>query len=980
MVSDSATQIASQQSIKKYVDDNVTANALTAAAVITDHAIARGAGGARAMQDSGLIIDDSDNLSGVATLTATLLNSPAWNNSGAGVLISNDTLTINGGNLSISFGNSITVGSLFVTDTAGSLAMTNVDSIDATTGAAIEADVDHDNLVGFEIGEHFTEASIDHDNITNNGANTHARLDSHMDAYNGSLIEPFTFVVTSNGSTITGTLDKNPTGDLTERFSDGYTTVSSGTTVTLTAGSDTSPAKNYVYILQSNKGVLVVSTSSFPTAQHIAIAEVIVQSATKVQTDGGGLVNRFWNDYAKDTTGQGHHLHSWERMRFEHSKWSSGGAITWTITTNAGSADEVDLAVTAAKIYQMHLQDFGAENTGTGDNIHVVNDSSTPYTEISDFADLLTDNTGASMSGKYFNLVVWGSVSSGSEIEHIFVNLPGGSYNRQADAIADTSGFTVYDIPSDFRGKAFLITKITLRHQVAANGTWTSIEETDLRGQVPNIVAGGGTAAITTEFADNQFKLFDEGDPSKEAAFQLSGISASTTRTFTFPDANGTIVIAGSASHDGFSDFVANEHLLVGAIDHDSLLNFASNEHFTQAGITVVGTITTGVWNAGAVTSSGALTDGAASSLTTATTIGTTEVYSGGLVIVEAADHPIAAAATKGQIWVSNDATQKLMFTDDAGADTDLTAGGSLTQHNHNLDTDAAGGKLTAAVADTIFTTTQGIKQISSNPPSISGTIIGIYNDSGIMREIISVGGAGIKIIPGELIGIILGTGQDGRFDPNASTGAPFYDVSGLLHGITLAGTESRALDADGVYTNFVTAGSTGNDAGFRTDSDIIHVSGSYLQWFRVGIALPSLTAIRMFCGFTDQTLATMVGSDSPAGKYCGFQFSSVRGDSNWRLVSRGTGGMLNTDTGMTATTAGTWMMAGFGSLITGKVGLAGLMTAGGKGGDTVFDLDLGGENPAANDTLKFMCGIEQTDTTAKNIRIHQAVVVGNQI
>ena len=33
-----------------------------------------------------------------------------------------------------------------------------------------------------------------------------------------------------------------------------------------------------------------------------------------------------------------------------------------------------------------------------------------------------------------------------------------------------------------------------------------------------------------------------------------------------------------------------------GEIDHDSLLNFASNEHFTQANITTVGTIGTGVW------------------------------------------------------------------------------------------------------------------------------------------------------------------------------------------------------------------------------------------------------------------------------------------------------------------------------------------------------------------------------------------------
>ena len=40
-----------------------------------------------------------------------------------------------------------------------------------------------------------------------------------------------------------------------------------------------------------------------------------------------------------------------------------------------------------------------------------------------------------------------------------------------------------------------------------------------------------------------------------------------------------------------------------GEIDHDSLLNFAANEHFTQANITTVGTIDTGVWQGTAIAS-----------------------------------------------------------------------------------------------------------------------------------------------------------------------------------------------------------------------------------------------------------------------------------------------------------------------------------------------------------------------------------------
>lgn len=55
---------------------------------------------------------------------------------------------------------------------------------------------------------------------------------------------------------------------------------------------------------------------------------------------------------------------------------------------------------------------------------------------------------------------------------------------------------------------------------------------------------------------------------------------------------------------------------------------------------------------------------------------------SGGLVLSEAADHTATPTAGKGEIWVTNDATQKLMFTDDAGTDREVltdTSGTTLS-------------------------------------------------------------------------------------------------------------------------------------------------------------------------------------------------------------------------------------------------------------------------------------------------------------
>lgn len=50
-----------------------------------------------------------------------------------------------------------------------------------------------------------------------------------------------------------------------------------------------------------------------------------------------------------------------------------------------------------------------------------------------------------------------------------------------------------------------------------------------------------------TEFNDNEFKIKDNSDATKIAEFQASGITTATTRTFTLPDADGTVVTTGTA-------------------------------------------------------------------------------------------------------------------------------------------------------------------------------------------------------------------------------------------------------------------------------------------------------------------------------------------------------------------------------------------------------------------------------------------------
>ena len=59
----------------------------------------------------------------------------------------------------------------------------------------------------------------------------------------------------------------------------------------------------------------------------------------------------------------------------------------------------------------------------------------------------------------------------------------------------------------------------------------------NIQAQITGIVTG----TIAT-IDDDNFTLQDNGTSTKKAQFQCSGISADTTRTFTFPDANMTLV------------------------------------------------------------------------------------------------------------------------------------------------------------------------------------------------------------------------------------------------------------------------------------------------------------------------------------------------------------------------------------------------------------------------------------------------------
>lgn len=374
--------------------------------------------------------------------------------------------------------------------------------------------------------------------------------------WNGTFIETFDALVTSDGATVTLSLEQAGGGDLNMRFSDGITLLdcTPAKTVVLTPGSDTAPTENYVYIPISTK-VLTVSTSDWPTEEHIKVAFVLVPSATFVQADGC-YINQNWNDHGAGTNGQGHLAHLAEHIRLSSkgAVWHSGASTTVNITTNGGAPDNVDLLVAAGVAFQAHRHITPAVDTSAGGEMLVVNHFTTPYQQITDLNTQLLDANGVSMAGRFFNIIVWAVANKTGEYAPLMINLPLGSYNSLASAIADIDNNDVSNIPSSFiqeSGTGFLLSRLTFRHSAASGGTWTLEDQRDLRGVIPGGSPAGAGGVSSAEFSDNQFRVLDDLDPTKKLAFQCSGITTGQTRTMTVPDADGIIERRGKLYESG---------------------------------------------------------------------------------------------------------------------------------------------------------------------------------------------------------------------------------------------------------------------------------------------------------------------------------------------------------------------------------------------------------------------------------------------
>lgn len=362
---------------------------------------------------------------------------------------------------------------------------------------------------------------------------------------NGSTLREISLTIASAGGIITASLSSLVGNTISFKFSTGITDVDVTVpkTATLTAGTDTVPVTNYLYVLASDPTTLVNSDTSFPTAvEYFACGKVICQSAASIQDDGC-LKEHIFKDAIADVTG-GHDSHISDWIRDQWGTWISGVAPTFS----GSGTGTIGYASTAGVVKQLHPETFPQFTDGA--DIYCVNDPDTAYRKITNIGDLLKDSAGNSLTGKTYALVFWGALNDNGQSK-IFVNLPSGSHNKEASARQDKDRETNYSIPTDFKGVGFLIYRLIIKNN--ADTTWTLYTGgtgDDLRGQFPATSAGSSTA-FGIDFPDGAsgFTLFNSADVTKQVQVDLSGITTGNTRTVTFPDSDITLIDAGH-NHD----------------------------------------------------------------------------------------------------------------------------------------------------------------------------------------------------------------------------------------------------------------------------------------------------------------------------------------------------------------------------------------------------------------------------------------------
>lgn len=369
-----------------------------------------------------------------------------------------------------------------------------------------------------------SDTAVDWDILTGAGDADSLLLDAF---FNGATVTNLQGNITSDGITVTASVEALGGGDIKYKTSTGFVILdcTPAQTVVLTHGTDTNPNKNYIYIDVST-GLMTHNITGFPATEYVPLATSIVPSAAHVQTDGTYATHK-WSDHVFTEGDNGHLTHLNEWLRNQHATWIDGVAPSFT----GSGTTTVEMSLASGNMFQLHKH--ATEAIASPASIHVYNDFASPYKMITNLVDIDSDSAGNLFGNGYFALVVWYAYSELTGDSKIMINLPSDAYSSEADARQDSGKHTNFSIDTDFKGTAILLHRLICRN----TGSLTIFDGAgdDLRGTLPNTASGSSTSVGST-FLDSTFRIENTTDTTKQIAVDASAITTATTRTITMPD------------------------------------------------------------------------------------------------------------------------------------------------------------------------------------------------------------------------------------------------------------------------------------------------------------------------------------------------------------------------------------------------------------------------------------------------------------
>lgn len=405
--------------------------------------------------------------------------------------------------------------------------------------------------------------------------------------------------ITSNGTTVTASVQAEGGGDIRYVTLNGYATLdcTPPATVALSAGSDTAPTENWIYIDIAD-GILKSSTSGFPSTPHVPLEKRLIPSASFVLIYGTYPGNNF-SDHVYTDGDNGHLTHINQNFRSRPPQYLSGASVT----ISGSGTNNCTVAVASGSILMTHMRT--TQSFTNGSNLMVANDQTTPYLLLSNLYNLNTDTTGATLTGRWAAHFIWYGHAQESSGAKLFINKPSGTYLDPDVARADSEGYFNTAVPPAFRGCAIGLRRVIARRSAAGTIEINYKTSDDWRGKPLSSVAGsGGTTSFSSVFPASQFRIEDDTDASKKFAVDASVIGVGQTRNLLMPDRDVDLAPASreaSASQSGL--MTAAQATAVSLIrgsgtttQRNALAGLAAGQQWYNTDITVLETYSGSYW------------------------------------------------------------------------------------------------------------------------------------------------------------------------------------------------------------------------------------------------------------------------------------------------------------------------------------------------------------------------------------------------